>query len=177
MIYVMKKHILSNIANNHRFKPTTVLESPWKNTLQLTPGVFFLLALLYVGQKLLIPLSFALLISLILFPITRWLEDHGWPRILAIFSSLSILMVLFSGLIILLIQQVGQFLKRWPKMQAKLDSAVGEISYNAGTLLGFTDLEKQEWINSLIGNFTEYLVELAASKPLSNASSTWYLYC
>ena len=135
-----------------------MIESPWKNTLQLTPGIFFLLALLYVGQKLLIPLSFALLISLILFPVTKWLEDHRWPKILAIFSSLSILMLLFTGLIILLIQQFGQFLKRWPRMQSRLESAIAEMSQNAGTLLGFSDLEKQEWINSMISNFTEYLL-------------------
>ncbi len=135
-----------------------MLASPWKNTLQLTPGVFFLLALLYIGQKLLIPLCFALLISLILFPTTRWLEDRGWPKILAILSSLSVLGLLFTGLIILLVQQFNQFLKSWPKMQNKLEAAVGEMSHHAGTVLGFSDLEKQEWINSLITNFTEYLL-------------------
>lgn len=136
----------------------TELASPWKNTLQFTPGIFFLLALLYVGQKLLIPLSFALLISLILFPATRWLEHKGWPKILAILSSLSILMLLFTGLIILLIQQFSQFLKRLPKMQERFESAVKELSHDAGAFLGFTDLEKQEWINSIISNFTEYLL-------------------
>jgi predicted PurR-regulated permease PerM len=135
-----------------------VLASPWKNALNLTPGIFFLLALTYVGQKLLIPLCFALLISLILYPSTRWLENRGWPKVLSIFCSLSILMLLITGLIILLVQQFGQFLKRWPKMQLKLESSINQLSQNAGTLLGFTDLEKQEWINSLISNFTEYLL-------------------
>jgi predicted PurR-regulated permease PerM len=67
-------------------------------------------------------------------------------------------MVIFTGLIILLVMQFGQFLKRWPKMQAKFEAAISEMSHDAGTLLGFSDLEKQEWINSMISNFTEYLL-------------------
>lgn len=125
----------------------------------MTPGIFFLLALLYLGQQLLIPLCFALLISLILFPMARWLEDKGWPKILAILASMSLLVVLISGLVILLVKQFSQFLNRWPQMQAKLEMAVNDATHNAGNLLGFSDLEKQEWINSMIQNFTEYLLD------------------
>jgi len=135
-----------------------MLTYSWQNTFKLIPGIFFLLALLYVGQKLLIPLSFALLISLILFPTTRWLEQRGWPKILAILSSMSILLVLLSGLIILLIQQFNQFLNRWPQMQVKLETAISQIATNTGAFLGFSDVEQQEWINTLINNFTEYLL-------------------
>ena len=134
------------------------LASPWKNTLQLTPGIFFLLALLYIGQPLLIPLCFALLISLILFPVTRFLESRGWPRILSILSSMTILMLLLSGLVILLVQQFSQFLNRWPQMQLKLETSIGQLAQSTSNFLGFSDLEKQEWINTLIQNFIEYLL-------------------
>ena len=130
----------------------------WHNTIKLIPGVFFLLALLYIGQKLLIPLSVALLISLILFPVTRWLEQRGWPKILSIFCSMSLLSLLLTGLIILLVQQFSRFLSRWPQMQIKLETAVNQLATNIGVFLGFSDIELQEWINSLITNITEYLV-------------------
>jgi len=135
-----------------------VLTSSWQNTIKLVPGIFFLLALLYIGQKLLIPLCVALLVSLILFPVTRWLEQRGWPKILAIFSSMSILMTLLSGLVILLVQQFSNFLNRWPQMQVKLERAVNQFATNVGAFLGFSDLELQEWIDMLITNLTEYLV-------------------
>jgi predicted PurR-regulated permease PerM len=135
-----------------------MIASPWKNTLNMTPGIFFLLALLYVGQPLLIPLSFAMLISLILFPVTRFLEHRGWPKVLAIFTGMSLIMLLLAGLVILLVQQFSQFLTRWPQMQEKLDKAINQATHNAGIILGFSDLQKQEWINSLIQNFTEYLL-------------------
>ena len=118
----------------------------------MTPGIFFLLALLYVGQPLLIPLSFAMLISLILFPVTRFLEHRGWPKVLAIFTGMSLIMLLLAGLVILLVQQFSQFLTRWPQMQEKLDKAINQATHNAGIILGFSDLQKQEWINSLIQN-------------------------
>jgi predicted PurR-regulated permease PerM len=135
-----------------------VLASPWKNTLQITPGVFFLIALLYIGQPLLIPLSFALLISLILFPVTRFLEHRGWPKVLAIFSSMSLLTILLAGLIILLVQQFSQFLNRWPQMQLKLETATDQAAQQISEFLGFSQIEQQEWINSIIQNFTEYLL-------------------
>ena len=135
-----------------------MLASPWKNTLQITPGIFFLIALLYIGQPLLIPLSFALLISLILFPVTRFLEHRGWPKVLAIFVSMSLLSILIIGLVILLVQQFSQFLNRWPQMQLKLETAVNHAAQQVGSFLGFSQLEQQEWINSIIQNFTEYLL-------------------
>jgi len=135
-----------------------VLTSAWQNTLKLTPGLFFLLALLYFGQKLFIPLSFALLISLILYPVTHWLEARRWPTILAILSSMSVLLLILSGLIILLVQQFTHFLSRWPDMQQKLESAVNQLTNTAGSFLGFSDIEQQEWINTLITNATEYLL-------------------
>ncbi|GJM29022.1 MAG: AI-2E family transporter [Cyclobacteriaceae bacterium] len=89
---------------------------------------------------------------------TRWLEEKGWPKILSILASMSLLMVLLSGLVILLVKQFSQFLNRWPRMQVKLETAISDAAHNTGTLLGFSDLEKQEWINSMIQNFTEYLL-------------------
>jgi len=71
---------------------------------------------------------------------------------------MSLLMMLLAGLVILMIQQFSQFLSRWPQMQVKLENALSQGSQSVGSFLGFSDLEKQEWINSLIQNFTEYLL-------------------
>ena len=135
-----------------------MMTTSWFKILKLIPGIFFLLALLYFGQKLFIPLSFALLISLILYPATRWLEGRGWPTILAVLSSMGVLLLALSGLIILLVQQFTQFLSRWPLIQQKLESAVNQLANTAGSFLGFSDIEQQEWINTLITNATEYLL-------------------
>ena len=43
-------------------------------------------------------------------------------------------------------------------MQIKLETALDHASQSVGAFLGFTDVEQQEWINSIIQNFTEYLL-------------------
>ena len=114
--------------------------------------------MLYLGQKLWIPLGFGLLISLILYPVTRWLELRGWPKIVAIVSSLSLLFTLLFALLALLTFQFSQFLNNWPQMQQKLEAALIQALASLGTLLNITALEQQAWIDALLKDGLEYLV-------------------
>lgn len=76
--------------------------------------------ILYVGRTLFIPLSFALLISFVLYPICKWMERKGLPRWIAILLCLLLLVGLVGGLAFLLIRQMLTFGQEWPALQAKL---------------------------------------------------------
>ncbi|MBK8820710.1 MAG: hypothetical protein IPN49_17110 [Saprospiraceae bacterium] len=52
---------------------------------------------LYMGRTLFIPLSFAVLISFLLFPVSSWMENKGMPRVLAPLSSLVCWLLFFWG--------------------------------------------------------------------------------
>ena len=43
-------------------------------------------------------------------------------------------------------------------MQVKLETAINQLTTSVGAFLGFSDLELQEWVDMLITNLTEYLV-------------------
>ena len=96
--------------------------------LKLLQYVFFIIALLYFGRALFVPLSFALLISCVLYPICAWLERHKIGRMSAIAISISGLVILFIVLLVLLFSQVKGFFHEWPTLKTKLSSSLDEIS-------------------------------------------------
>lgn len=52
--------------------------------LQILQYFVLICLILYMGRTLFIPLSFAVLISFLLFPVSSWMENKGMPRVLAI---------------------------------------------------------------------------------------------
>lgn len=88
----------------------------WK----VLPATFFFVILVYLGRSLLIPLSFGLLISFILYPICKWLEKRKVPGLVAIILSLT----LFTGIVLtffgLLSHQFSLFMQQWPLLEEKI---------------------------------------------------------
>ncbi len=78
------------------------------------------LLLLYFGKTLFIPLSFALLISFILYPICKWLEQKGMNKIVAILVAILGVTVVFGLIILLLYSQVMEFTTEWGGFKAKV---------------------------------------------------------
>lgn len=78
---------------------------------------------LYFGREVLIPLSFAVLISFVLYPVCAWLEKKGVGRLTAIIIAISILIILGLLLVALLVNQFLSFLNDWPSLQLKINQA------------------------------------------------------
>ena len=104
--------------------------------LKLLQIVFFTVAVLYFGKALFIPLSFALLIALILYPFCNWLEKHKWNRSIAIVISLVIVIFLFAGIIWLLLWQLKYLKDDIPFLAQKIQAAL---------------LQLQQWLNDKVG--------------------------
>ncbi|GAA0191034.1 AI-2E family transporter [Fulvivirga kasyanovii] len=90
--------------------------------------IFFGSAILYFGRDIFVPISFAVLISFILYPICAWLERKKVGRMAAIVISLSILVLLGLLLVALLISQFIAFLDEWPTLQYKLNQSLQDLS-------------------------------------------------
>ena len=98
------------------------------SSLRVVPLVVYAGVILYFGRNLFIPISFALLISFILYPICRWLELKGFSRMWAIALSLSLLVIVGVLLAALLASQFISFFDEWPLLQAKVDRSVDVVS-------------------------------------------------
>lgn len=76
--------------------------------------------LLYIGSSILVPLGFAILVSILLLPATVYLETKKIRREIAILISLTVSIIFFGGLLYFLASQVMAFLKDVPTIKKQL---------------------------------------------------------
>ena len=108
---------------------------------------------LHLGQSVFIPLSFALLIACILYPICHWLEARKFSSVAAIAVSMSILIVGLGALFSLLAWQIAGFTSEWSKLQFKLSESWLQLSQWLANSAHIPLEEQQEWISSLQANY------------------------
>ncbi len=93
--------------------------------LKLGAGILLTLAAMYFGRILLVPLFFAALISFILYPICRWLEQKGFSRSLAIGVSLFAAVLPVAAICYILVRQVVEIGHNWSFISQKLNAVTG----------------------------------------------------
>lgn len=106
--------------------------------------------ILYFGRSVFIPISFALLISFVLYPICAWLERKGLGRLTAIVLSILLLIVLGMLVVALLVYQFIGFIDEWPTIYSKLGEAFTELTQTL-EVLGISR-EKQSAIISKLSD-------------------------
>nr|WP_255534572.1 AI-2E family transporter [Chryseolinea lacunae] len=127
--------------------------------------------ILYVGRDLFIPVSFALLISFILYPVCQWLETKGFGRATAIAISLSLLLVFGILLMVLLASQFISFLNEWPSLQAKFQQALADVRYLLDEGLGIGPEQQKNIIGKLSAQSGSNLFRVIQSTVTASAFS------
>ncbi|NDK56258.1 AI-2E family transporter [Pontibacter fetidus] len=128
------------------------------NWLKLLQYTVLLGIVLYVGRSLFVPLSFALLISFVLYPICRWLELKKMPRWAAITVCLLVLLLLLGGLGWLLVNQLMRLVEEWPNLQQKLATALQDLSLHLEQNLGIKVARQTNWLESMGNNIAANLL-------------------
>jgi hypothetical protein len=83
---------------------------PWyARTTCVLLGISLAFAILFVGRDIFVPLSFAALLSVLLYPLSSFLERHKVPRILSIFIAVAIACAVSICLVTAIAMQIGQF--------------------------------------------------------------------
>ncbi|ARS34326.1 AI-2E family transporter [Pontibacter actiniarum] len=140
----------------------------WLKWLQYT---VLLSLILYVGRTLFIPLSFALLISFVLYPICKWLERKGLPRWAAILLCLLLLVVLVGGLGFLLIKQMLRFGQEWPSLQAKLLATWQNLSAYLERHYAIDAAAQIAWVERMAGEIAASAFAMAQDVVYTSAVS------
>jgi predicted PurR-regulated permease PerM len=104
--------------------------------------------ILFFGRDIFIPISFALLISFILYPVCMWMQRRGIGKLTAIIIALSLLIILGLLIVVLLVTQAVSFLQEWPALQTKFLAVAEEIS-RLITEQGITKEQQSDWIYSV----------------------------
>ena len=81
-----------------------------------------IIGIIYIGQDIIIPIAFAVLLSVLLLPINNFLEQKKVPRVLSIIISLFISLLLISTVIYFLAFQIASFMDDLPAIKAQLQT-------------------------------------------------------
>ncbi|HEX3080445.1 MAG TPA: AI-2E family transporter [Puia sp.] len=131
-----------------------------KNWIKYLQALFIVLIVLYFGRSLFIPLTFGLVLALIMYPVCRKLEDRKWPRSAAIFLVISIVFVLFIALLCLLGYELNIFLHDVPRIKEKLLSYSPGIQNWLQNTIGINEGDQSDWLDKLMLNIQDGLGSL-----------------
>jgi predicted PurR-regulated permease PerM len=111
--------------------------------------VIYSSVILYFGRDILVPLSFALLISCVLYPVCTWFERKGLGRMSAIVIAITLLIFIGLLMVALLINQFLIFLEEWPLLQQKLMASFNDISQLLEDVVGVSKDKQREIVTNL----------------------------
>lgn len=106
------------------------------------------LAVMYFGRILLVPLFFAVLISFILYPACRWLENKGVPKSGAITIGLIALILPVAAIGYIFVMQVIEISHSWNLIWSKLSQVSWLSEYIEKP--SATPTGKSEWLNAML---------------------------
>lgn len=128
----------------------TEIRLPWyARATYVLLGIVLALILLSWGKDVFVPLAFAALLSVLLHPLSSFLERHKIPRLLSIFIAVTIACVALLGVAFVIAVQIGQFGENLPLLKKEgleyLSRLQTYIQVNWG--ISYTDQLRwfQEW--------------------------------
>ncbi|MDN5217205.1 AI-2E family transporter [Fulvivirgaceae bacterium BMA12] len=133
--------------------------------------IIFIL-ILYFGQSLLIPLSFGLLISFVLYPICRWLENRRFSRVMAIVISLVLFFILSLLIVGLMVRQFSLFTRQWPDLYDKIIWLLNDAFRDVGDFFNIPVEERKRWLNTLFTNASQSVIRLLPRTVYNTSVST-----
>ncbi len=119
--------------------------------------------ILYFGRPVLIPVSFSLLISGLLFPLVHRLEQKGLSRSLSISLVMFFVLGLLTGILFILFRALGSFATDWAGLSAQLEHTIQAFSHYLLDRFNIELASQQRWVNSLTTNLFPQLFSLIRS--------------
>ena len=133
--------------------PPEVQQSPIIRYTFLLIGASLLVFVLHKLDGILLPLFFAALLSVLLLPLVRRMENWGWPSVLAIIVALLMMVAAILGLIALFGSQLMELRTELPLLQKKLIVLFDEGQQWAHQRFGMDVMSKDELIDKSVSSF------------------------
>jgi len=148
---------------SQRFRLVTfvfTLSPTMTRSLQIILTITLIGSLFYMGRSVLVPLSFALLIACILYPICHWFEARKFSPVAAIALSMFILVIAAGAILSLLVWQIAGFASEWGNLQIKLNEAWQQLSQWLANTAHITLEEQHLWLSSMQSNYGNEVLPL-----------------
>ena len=110
-------------------------------------GLFTLFAILYIAQGIIIPLVFALIISIVLHPVVNFFVRIRINRIVAIIITLLLTFIVIAAFVALLFSQAVKFSESWPVIVDKFTVILNQSTTSIADYLGVNPQNISDWIS------------------------------
>ncbi|HEY4935249.1 MAG TPA: AI-2E family transporter [Puia sp.] len=137
-------------------------------------GMILLVYILLNLREIIVPLAFALLLAVLLNPITIFLEKHHFPKILAIAVSIIVTMILMTAVTYFLIMEVKSFSSAWPVFEQKFSMLFAKFQHFARSDFGINTKRQNEYIKEAETNMKPVLAS-AMGTVLGGMAMTFLL--
>ncbi|MEP7165840.1 MAG: AI-2E family transporter [Ferruginibacter sp.] len=107
--------------------------------------------IIFIGQDIIVPLAFAILLAMLLLPVNNYLERKKIPRVFAIILSLSLSFIFIGGIIYFLSSQIARFMNDVPAVKQHLADHAKTLQHWITDQFNITRREQ----SNLIDNATE----------------------
>lgn len=104
--------------------------------------------IIFLGQDIIVPFGFALLISVLLLPVNNFLEKIKVPRVLSIMISLTIALIFIAGILYFLTTQIARFMSDMPAIQEHLNMHLHTLQKWLNTTFNLTTTEQTKIIDN-----------------------------
>ncbi|MFC5270448.1 AI-2E family transporter [Adhaeribacter terreus] len=116
-------------------------------------GILFVMAM-YYGRVFFIPLSFGIILSMLMLPVSRKLEQWGMNRFWATMVCVLIILLLVAGFIMIIAAQATSFSEDMPQIQEKLHELMNQIQTWIEQQFGVSPQKQLAFIKSQIAKFS-----------------------
>lgn len=114
---------------------------------QVIVGLIGLFFILYIGRQILIPLTFAVVISILLNPIVNYLHSKGLNRVLAIAITLLGVAIIAGGVGFFIGAQISHFTDTLPQFKEKFTVLQKDATHWMSETFGIGKPKIQAWID------------------------------
>jgi len=117
--------------------------------------LFLIIMIVFVmlwAKFILIPVSIGILLTFLLMPISRWLENKGIPRILAILMSIILMILVLGGFIYFLSNQIMSFSEDLPILKEKVTARFAELQQYVSDRFNISEKRQIAWMETQLLN-------------------------
>jgi predicted PurR-regulated permease PerM len=155
--------------------PVTITSNKKYSALEILQFIVLTCIVLYFGRTLFIPLSFAMLISFILYPVCKLLEKKGISKSMSILMLILLVAIMFGVMIYLLFTQLMQFAHEWQTLKLKFLETKAQLSIFLVERMGVSIERQLEFIENIAGNLGSQIIPFLQNTAYSFSESIFLL--
>lgn len=145
------------------------------SAIEILQYIVLISILLYFGKTLFIPLSFSILISFILYPICKWMENKGIPNTISIVIPIFGVMLFFGALFYLLMVQFIGFSNEWTLLKVKIIETINQLNIYIFERFDLSTEKQMAFIRNILNNSGSQVFSVLKTTFYSLSESLFYL--